>query len=220
MKIRVLNRPAVPTRAVHLTPTRIAIRSRPLRILDFDCEARPLHWISGDFVSKEVTAIAWKWIDEPGPVVCYQLGVVDPQVMLQAFCVVYEQADLVTGHYIRGYDLQMINGALTEYALPTLSDKLTQDTKIDLVRRQGLSSSQENLGVMLNLDHPKVSMDQSRWRAANRLTPEGLAVVRERVIGDVCQHIELRKRLLDLGYLGPPRMWYSKSVIPAVPYTP
>ena len=50
-----------------------------------------------------------------------------------------------------------------------------------------------------------------KWRAANRLTPEGLAEVRKRVVGDVQQHIEMRARLLELGYLGPSSMWRSGS---------
>lgn len=178
-----------------------------MRVLDFDCEARPLHWISGDYVSKEITAIAWAWCDQPQHVECFLLGEVDPVYMLSRFLEAYREADMVTGHFIRGYDLPMVNGALTEYQMPTLPDKLSQDTKLDLVRRQGLSGSQENLGTMLRLEHPKVKMDQRKWRDANRLTPEGLVATRERVTGDVRQHIEMRQRLLDLGYLAAPVVW-------------
>jgi hypothetical protein len=209
MKFVLRVRPANTARAaaVQLAPATLTIKSRPLRVLDFDVEARPLHWISGDYVSKEITAIAWAWTDQPKDVTCYLLGESDPINMLRAFVDAYDRADLVTGHYIRGYDLPMINGALTEYQLPTLSEKMTHDTKIDLVIRQGLSGSQENLGAMLGLVNPKVKMDQEKWRAANRLTPEGMALARERVIGDVRQHIEMRQRMLELGYLAPPKRW-------------
>jgi hypothetical protein len=204
---------------IAVEPLRIGVKSRPMRVLDFDVEARPLHWISGDYVSKEITAIAWAWCDAPEHVTCYLLGETAPITMLQAFCEAYQQADMVTGHFIRGYDLPMINGALTEYQLPTLPDKLSQDTKIDLVRRQGLSGSQENLGVMLGLEREKVKMDQRSWRDANRLTPEGLEKTRKRVVGDVQQHIEMRKRLLDLGYLAAPVMWRGGTA-PVETYTP
>jgi hypothetical protein len=180
-----------------------------MRVLDFDVEARPLHWIASDYVSKEITAIAWKFIGEPEPAQCWLLGECEPTRMLRAFVAAYDTADMVTGHYIRGYDLPMVNGALTEYGMKPLSDKLSQDTKIDLVRRQGLSSSQENIGAMLKLQHPKVKMDQAAWRDANRLTPEGRHLTRARVLGDVHQHIEMRQRLLELGYLAPPRVWRS-----------
>lgn len=207
MKIRLTLRTPTPTEALAAPSIRFQLRHRPFRVLDFDVEARPLHWISGDYVSKEITAIAWAWVDAPDEVTCYLLGDSRPAVMLQAFRAAYERADMVTGHFIRGYDLPMINGALTEYQLPALPDKLTQDTKLDLVRRAGLSGSQENIGAMLDLENPKVKMDQKKWRDANRLTPEGLKAVRERVTGDVKQHIEMRRRLLELGYLGPPVLW-------------
>lgn len=164
--------------------------------------------------------MAWAWTDTPKDVTCFLLGETDPQVMLTTFLTAYARADLVTGHYIRGYDLPMVNGALTEYQLPALGKKMTQDTKLDLIRRQGLSGSQENIGAMLHLEHPKVHMDQSRWRSANRLTAEGLQIVRERVVGDVQQHIELRQRLLELGYLGPTKLWEPGGGGPVEAYTP
>lgn len=200
-----------PAGSVVVGRTSLRVRHRPIRILDFDCEARPLHWYGGDFVSKEITAIAWAWADRPDQVTCYLLGEADPVEMLEAFRAAYDRADMVTGHYIRGFDLPLINGALTEYLRPALSDKLSCDTKLDLVRRHGISGSQENIGAMLHLDHPKVSMDQAKWRSANRLTAKGRAEVRKRVIGDVQQHCEMRLRLLELGYLGPAKVWRSGS---------
>lgn len=191
-----------------------------MRVLDFDVEARPLHWIANDYVSKEITAMAWAWSDYPDRVTSYLLGESDPVEMLQAFQAAYDLADMVTGHFIRGFDLPLINGALSEYQLPMLGNKLTHDTKLDLVKRSGLSSSQENLGAMLRLESPKIKMDQQTWRSANRLTPEGLAAVRERVTGDVRQHIEMRRRLLDLGYLGPPKLWRSIAPVAMPEYTP
>jgi hypothetical protein len=219
MKFR-LRAQSTPTKAaIRYSPTSVVVKARPMRVLDFDVEARPLHWISGDYVSKEITAMAWAWTDTPSDVTCFLLGEVDPMDMLRAFLAAYGQADMVTGHFIRGYDLPMVNGALTEYQMPTLTEKLTQDTKLDLVRRQGLSSSQENLGAMLRLNHPKVKMDQAKWRDANRLTAAGLKLARERVVGDVQQHIEMRRRLLDLGYLGAPQTW-KPGVAPIEAYTP
>jgi hypothetical protein len=196
-----------------LSPACVRVRARRLKVLDFDVEARPLHWISGDYVSKEITAIAWSFVGE-SKVECYLLGETDPVEMLSRFVEAYNDADMVTGHYIRGYDLPMVNGALTEHLLPALTDKLAQDTKTDLIPSAGLSKSQENIGAMLNLNHPKVKMDQSAWRDANRLTKSGRARARERVVGDVRQHIEMRARLLELGYLNPPKIWRSTSDIP------
>jgi len=218
MRILIRPRPTQPANSLAIGPSRVVVRHRPMRVLDFDVECRPLHFY-GDYVSKEITAMAWAWCDRPEDVTCLLLGEVELTQMLRRFREVFDAADMVTGHFIRGFDLPLICGALTEHQLPMLPDKLTQDTKLDLVRRHGLSGSQENIGGMLGLEHPKVPMDQTKWRAANRLTAEGLAAVRERVTGDVRQHIEMRRKLLALGYLSEPVKWKSGVHGEAV-YTP
>lgn len=205
--------------AVHVRPTQIRIRTRPLRVLDFDCECRPLHWISNDYVSREITAIAWAWVGDPHPPTVMMLGEYPLPAILDAFVQVYNQADLVTGHYIRGFDLPLVNAQLTEFQMPGLSDKMAHDTKIDFMVSSGLSKSQENIGAMLGLANPKVKMNQQKWRAANRLEPEGIEEARARVAGDVLQHIEMRAELLRLGYLRPPCLWRSKSSLPLPAYT-
>lgn len=191
----------------------------PLRILDFDLECRPLSWFGGDWVTKEITAIAWKTIGTKGKPTCVALGecdysdagghMEDMRSMLRIFCEAYDAHDMVTGHFIRGFDLPVINAALVELDMPLLGDKLTQDTKGDLVKFSGLSKSQENLGALLGLKAPKVSMNQATWREANRLTRAGIAQSRKRVIGDVKQHIEFRADLIRRGMLGRPKVWSS-----------
>jgi hypothetical protein len=221
--MRILIRPRSPEHVsasrLDVAPTSIRVRARQQRVLDFDCECRPLHWYGGDFVSKELTAIAWAWTDAPQDVTCYLLGEVDVPTMLRAFVAAYDQADIVTGHYIRGFDLPLVNGQLTEHGMPVLADTLAHDTKLDAVRRHGMSSSQENWGAMLGLEHPKVQMDQAKWRSANRLTAKGLEQVRSRVVGDVQQHIEMRATMLRLGYLSAPKRWSAGGEQPEV-YTP
>ena len=193
--------------ALRIAPANVVVPYRQMRVLDFDIENRPLSYLGSDFTTAEVTAISWAWTDTPRQVTVYLLGEHELPYILEQFVGAYSQADMVTGHYVRGHDLPMLNGALMECRMPTLPDKLVQDTKVDLVRSKGLSLSQESLGAMFRLEHAKVQMNQAKWRAANRLTPEGLAEVRERVVGDVRQHIALRQELLSLGYLAPPRVW-------------
>jgi hypothetical protein len=185
------------------------VKHSDLRILDFDLECRPLSWYGGEWVTREITAIGCRFLDRKTGR-CWLLGRDDPREMLEEFVTdFYNTSDVVTGHYIRGYDLPTLNGALIDHGLPVLGDKLSQDTKMDLVKIDGLSKSQENLGALLGLAAPKVQMDQQKWRQANRLTPGGIAEARRRVLGDVEQHIELRQRLLEMGLLGPPRLWTS-----------
>lgn len=219
MKLVVKAQPPQLVETIDAGPVVVRVPSRPLRVLDFDVECRPLHWIANDFVSKEVTAVSWAWVDDPTHVTVYLLGQTSLPTILKAFVRAYNEADLVTGHYIRGFDLPLLNGALTEFQLPVLGDKMTHDTKLDLTRRHGISSSQESISSMLDLRHPKVQMNQTKWRAANRLTRTGLKEARKRVTGDVKQHIEMRARLMELGYLAPPQMWRSGTAR-EVRYTP
>lgn len=211
MKFRLLQRPIAPSSRLAIPPTPLLVRTRPLRVLDFDIENRPLSYLGSDFTTAEVTAIAWAWADNPADVMVYLLGDTELPAILARFMAAYQTADVVTGHYIRGHDLPMVNGALMECRMPPLPDKMVSDTKLDLMRSKGLSLSQESLGAMFRLEQQKVQMNQSKWRAANRLTPEGLLEVRERVTGDVRQHLALRRELLECGYLGPARMWRSGS---------
>jgi hypothetical protein len=183
---------------------------KPLKVLDLDIENRPLsYWYDGN-PTAEITAIAWSWCGTD-VVKCMLLQPDDLQgstlKMLEAFYSAYQKADIVTGHYIRRHDLPIINGALLENKLPLLTPKLTHDTKNDLVRRDGLSMSQEALGAMYALDAPKYHMTQQAWRDANRLTPAGLRLTRRRVSDDVRQHKELYRVLQLHGALKPPRTW-------------
>jgi hypothetical protein len=211
MKILIRSKPRASAETITVAPKCVRIAARAPRVLDFDIENRPLSYLGSDFTTAEVTAMAWAWADQPDDVTVYLLGEHDLSDILLQFVDTYRQADLVTGHYIRGHDLPMVNGALMECRMPPLPDTWVQDTKLDLMRSKGLSLSQESLGAMFRLEQQKVTMNQSKWRAANRLTPEGLREVRQRVTGDVRQHLALRRELLAGGYLGPARLWKSGS---------
>jgi len=189
-------------------------------VLDFDIENRPLSYLGSDFTTAEVTAIAWAWTDRPDRVTVRLLGERELPDILREFVEAYSQADMVTGHFITGHDLPMLNGALMECRMPALPDTWVQDTKTQLIRSKGISMSQESLGAMFRLDAAKVQMNQIKWRAANRLTPKGLAEVRKRVAGDVRQHIQLRRELLALRYLSAPKRWRSGGGGKPEPYTP
>lgn len=194
---------------------RLHVKDR-VRVLDFDIECRPMAFYGGDWVTKQPTAIAWKWIGERSPVTVVTIGnsydtrqtLAEEVELLEAFREVYREADIVTGHYIRGFDLPILNARMMRHGLPMLEARLAQDTKGDLARAQGMSKSQENLGAMFELSHPKVGMNTTKWELANALTPEGIKETRKRVVGDVRQHVELRRVMLERGYLNPrPRVW-------------
>ena len=182
---------------------------QPIRILDFDCESRPLGWIGADYVHQEITVIAWKWIGEPGEVEVRALSKDDRsrRRMLRAFHKAYDQTDMVTGHYIRSFDLPLVNAMLVELGEPALGQKLTQDTKNDLPPMKGVSKSQKNLAEMFEVPDGKLDMSVQDWRRANRLNRVGVEKAVERAVMDVSQNIALRTVLIDRGLLRPPRVW-------------
>ena len=179
-----------------------------LKILDFDIENRPLTYMGGDFTSAEVTSIAAGFMGSRE--VAFWAIDLDggTEDMLTGFKKLYDEADMVTGHYIRKHDLPIVNGAYLEAGLETLGAKLSSDTCLDLVKRKDLSRSQEALAGMFGLSQPKVGMSQTAWRAANRLSPEGLEGTRKRCVGDVRQHKQLREHLVKIGALKSPRTWH------------
>ena len=179
-----------------------------LRILDFDIENMPLTYWIDDRPTALVTAIAWSWVGAR-EVEC-RLLTHDPDStmdMLTAFEEAYQDADIVTGHYIRRHDLPILTGAFVENGLLPLEPKLAQDTKLDLINWKDLPQSQEYLASMYGLSRPKHHMSQHEWREANKLTPEGLELTRKRVVSDVKQNKQLRQFLIDQGVLAAPTLW-------------
>jgi len=194
-------------------------KPRSLKIVDFDVECRPMAWY-GDWVTKEITAIAWRFLDEPEnathswlltPSKTFEQHQHKKRVGLLRFLKDFEKADMVTGHFIRGFDLPLINGTCVRLKVSVMKNKLVHDTKNDLIVMQGLSKSQENLGAMLELEHKKIKMDTMKWEVANTLSVEGRKAAKERVVGDVNQHIEFRAELMERGALLPPRLWTPGS---------
>lgn len=182
-------------------------KRRRLRVLDFDIENRPLSYLGQDFTTGEPTAIAAGWSGVRSPVRVWVLGEDSLEEMLEGFRELYDEAGMVTGHYIRNHDLPVLNGAMLELGLPPLAPKLTSDTKNDLLKMRHFSKSQESLAEALGIPASKYHMSQPKWREANRLTPEGIELTKKRVVGDVKQHRHLRVKLAGLGYLGGPREW-------------
>src|SRR5581483_6649372 len=127
--------------------------SRKLKILDFDIETRLVGFYSaGRFKpsGSEPTAIAASFVGEDEVHVWVQPDYTVEE-MLVYFLELYDQADIVTGHYIRKFDLPILNANLFEQGYGLLGEKLVQDTKVDLREFEGLSKSQENLAETLEL---------------------------------------------------------------------
>jgi hypothetical protein len=186
--------------------------AKKLAVLDLDIETRKIGFHNGgrfnpDGAEPVIISLAFEGMEPEyrslGPLWREE----DARSMLAWFRAYYEAADVVTGHYIRKFDLPILNGALFEWGLPLLDQKLVIDTKTDLVSLAALSLSQENLSALKELEASKFHMHDNRWRSVARLTPEGLALAQERVTKDVLQHQALRKELAAAGALKPASLW-------------
>jgi hypothetical protein len=193
----------------------IPVRKGAVKILDFDIENRPLSYWVPDMPTAEITSIAACFTDDPESLQVWLLrpAITDAdheaqmRAMVTGFRAMYDRADMVTGHYITRHDLPIINAACVEWGVPLLEPKLTEDTKVHLLRFSDIPKTQESLSDLMGIFEKKVHMKQSMWRQANRLTVEGLAATESRVRGDVVQHMKLRVALREAGLLRAPRVW-------------
>lgn len=181
--------------------------SRPLSILSFDTECRPMHyseWRRED----QLTAIAWSWVgeDEVDSRVLKQ-NLKNERSMLADFLAVYRHADIVTGHYLTKHDLPLINDHCLRFGFDLLKPIRAQDTMRDLSVVKGLGKSQDNLSTTFGIAEEKHHMSGHDWRVANTLSPEGREDARTRVVNDVIQQKALRERLIQAGALQPPALW-------------
>lgn len=187
---------------------------KSLRILDFDIENRPLSYWVPDRPTADITSIASMWVGDHESIEVLLLGELTTEEMLERFVARYNEADIVTGHYITRHDLPIINGQLYDLDLPLLGPKMASDTKTHMAfKKADIPATQEFLLELLDPQCPlgiqleKVHMTQRDWREANRLTPEGLEKTRRRVATDVHAHVHMRDSMLERGWLGAPKVW-------------
>lgn len=185
------------------------LEAKSLKVLDFDIETRKVGFHNGGRFAPdgcEPVMIGAAWDGEAVSVwgLNERWRESDARYIITRFKDLYDEADMVTGHYIRKFDLPILNGACLEWGLGPLGPKMVLDTKTDLFDFGGMSKSQENLAGLLKLEASKFGMNDNQWRAVARLTPEALSLAKQRVSSDVVQHQQLREGLQ--GWLRP-RMW-------------
>lgn len=180
---------------------------KTLRILDWDSECRPMHY-SEWRPESQITAIAWSWVGQK-TVHCEVLeqDLSNERSMLVRFLDVFNEADVVTGHYLRKHDLPLLVDHCMRLGLPLPKPVLVSDTMLDLPQVKGLGKSQDNLSLTFGVDAAKHHMSGTQWRVANALDPKGRASSRKRVVDDVIQNKQLRVTLIERGLLKVPTMW-------------
>jgi hypothetical protein len=118
----------------------------------------------------------------------------------------YEEADVLVGHNVRGFDYATINGEMLIAGLPPLSRKEMHDTLRDQRRSGGQSRSLGNLLPRVGTSADKPSVHPSTWESAfNDYEPDALREVWNRCVADVMGHYELHTALRRQGWLKPAR---------------
>jgi len=185
------------------------IRVESQRILDFDIETVAAGYADPDWVPHIVTAWACSWTDEDDvrydvlPVArlhdkTWRRRFLAPLVDRIA------QARVLTGHNIIRFDLPVLGAELMRLDMPLLGPVLVQDT-IRVPRSKGFKKGQDNMSTLLKVPLPKKALNWQEWHDA--YAEPDLGTVRERVVGDVMQHKQLRAEMLERGWLQAPRVW-------------
>ena len=162
-----------------------------------------------DWVPQTVTAWACSWADsdevEFGLLPAADLYSLERRrVFLEPLVERILSADVLTGHNIRRFDMPVLQAECLRLGLPLVGPVLTQDT-IRLPKSKGFKKGQDVMSVLLGVPLPKKSLNYQEWQDA--YAEPDMATVRERVVGDVLQHKQLRLRMMERGWLEAPRMW-------------
>ena len=203
------NERSTPARLSSLQPLAETTR----RILDFDLETVAAGFADPDWVPQTITAWACSWVGDPDTNV--EVGVLavadfydleQRRLFLEPIVQAVRDADVVTGHNVLRFDLPVLNADCMRVGLPPLGPVLVQDT-IRLPKSKGFKKGQDVLSGLLGVELEKLPLNWWQW--AQGYADNDHAVIRERVMRDVRQHLQLRAAMQDRGWLMAPRMWRS-----------
>lgn len=227
--------PSPPKERSPVRPSRLQrLPTSSRRVLDFDLETVAAGFADPEWVPQTITAWAYAWVSEreptqnPGllpdrsPRVEESVDSDNPRVevgtlavadfynlearrqFLEPLVSAIRQADVVTGHNILRFDLPVLNADVMRVGLPTLDPVLAQDT-IRLPRTKGFKKGQDVLSGLLGVEAEKLPLNWWEW--AQGYADDDHQAIRDRVAGDVIQHMQLRDRMREKGWLMSPRMW-------------
>lgn len=193
------------------TPPKLRLaKPEPARILDFDVETVAAGFDDPNWVPQKITCVAWSWIGSEDIEVRISTseGLFSRperrRKMLAPLLEAIAEADMVTGHNLLRFDLPIVSAECMRLGLPTLGEVLVQDT-MRLVRTKGFKKGQDNLSALVEVPEPKLTLSWQEWQLAYE--EKGWETVKERCRSDVRAHKMMRERLLERGWLKPPRMW-------------
>lgn len=175
------------------------------RVFAFDVEARPGPWAGSDFTFRSMLSIAGVYEDdEANPI---YLGPGFSNKAIVKFTKPLREC-LVVMHNGPRYDLPFLNGTLMKRELARVGRLLISDTYAHLPKRgAAFSASLANMAQRFDVGYEKGRMSEVDWERAYDGDAEAREKLRTYNIGDCTTTLALRRKLLSLGLLGPPRMW-------------
>lgn len=186
------------------------LSTRPARILDFDIETIAAGFADPNWVPQKITCVAFSWVgeDKVTSYISTTPGLFEkPDLrafMLSKLVAEIRKADMVTGHNITRFDLPVVNAECLRLGLEPLPSVLVQDT-MALIKTKGFKKGQDNIGELLSVPLQKKSLSWQGWQDAYE--EKGWKGVVERCESDVLMHKQMRQKMLDLGWLRPPKRW-------------
>lgn len=156
------------------------------------------------WVPVTITAWAFSWGDDEIQVdalpVRHQFDQAARAKFLEPLFDAIDQADILTGHNIVRFDLPALQGESVLLGRGPMPRKLIQDT-IQL-RGVRVKKGQDVLAQAFGVDAEKLPLNWAQWQAA--YNERDLSTVKDRVVGDVAQHMQLRAAMRDRGWLPRP----------------
>ena len=184
-------------------PLKVRVRRNHLRGLVFDIENMPGTYGPADYTHPKITAVACGFLDGKRSMDwCFnRRNEDDMRTGCQHFQTFWDMADFVVGHNIRRHDRKILDGFFTSLGLPLLSRKKMVDTYLDQPKMAGFSRSLENLAARWGCPIQKLHLSEYDWERAYDGVPEGVTLMRKRVISDVQINTWLYHELVARGLL-------------------
>ncbi len=206
-KLRISPLPPTSPPASHRQPSPLLQQIRPPsrdRILDFDMETLAAGYADPSWVPDKITCISASWIGEDKVHTWitgqkhYWTRKGRARTVLLPFYELLTQADVVTGHNIKRFDLRVFNAEAMRCGVEPIRSILVEDT-MGVLKSKGFKKGLDNIAVELGVKAKKKTLNWAEWDKAYE-DPTWREVI-ERCETDVILHKEVREEMIRRGWL-------------------
>lgn len=213
LRVRPLQRSTPPSEQDHVGLSVVAPIPRtdsPRRILDFDMETLAAGYADPAWVPDKITCISASWVGED-EIHSFITGQLDwwsregrARTVLRPFYELLQQADMVTGHNIRRFDLRVFNAEAMRCGVEPIRRILVEDT-MSILKAKGYKKGVDNIAIELGCSEHKIDMPWAAWDLAYE-DPTWKRVI-ERCESDVRIHKQIRVEMAKRGWLKSVTTW-------------